>query len=95
MRLACPPCECWFFADLPERLACLSFLADLSASALELLGALRRARGFSTIVENINTQTVPRAEFMALVVLTENVKVAGLYHFRVDAQLPPHLHSMA
>ena len=56
MRLACPPCERWLFADLRERLTCLSFLADLSASALELLGALRRATEVSTIVEKIITQ---------------------------------------
>ena len=45
------------------------------------------------MVEKINVRTVPRAEFMALVVLTENIKIAGLYGTRVDAQLPPHHHS--
>ena len=31
-------------------------------------------------------QTVPRAELMALVILAENIEVAGKYELRVDAQ---------
>ena len=86
MRLACSP------ANAGSQRTCLSFLADLSASALELLGDLRRATEVGKKVENIDTQTVPRAEFMALVALAENVKIAGLYHCRVDPQVPSHHH---
>ena len=87
MRLACPP------ATAGSQRTCASFLADLSASLLDLLGTLWRATEVGTTVEKIDRETAPRAEFMALVVLTENVKNASLYHYRVDAQLPPHLRS--
>ena len=85
MRLACPSATAG--SEFSRRPQCFSVGPSRHTPACY------SATEVGATVEKIDRQTAPRAEFMALVVLTDNVKIASLCHCRVDKQLPPHLRS--